>query len=137
MKSKSKDRIFYPAFITHSSLSARNYEADMPPAPAPCEPLHRPASRTIVYEMHVRGFTRHPSHTYYILEAGGGRYANFTGCGNTFNGNHPIVRRLIVDSLRLALGGELRSDGFHFHFILNAYREQDHSVVMLYTRTTG
>jgi len=24
-------------------------------------PLHRPASRTIIYEMHVRGFTRHPS----------------------------------------------------------------------------
>ena len=24
-------------------------------------PLKRPASRTIVYEMHVRGFTRHPS----------------------------------------------------------------------------
>src|SRR5205085_1707935 len=24
-------------------------------------PLHRPSSQTIVYEMHVRGFTRHPS----------------------------------------------------------------------------
>jgi glycogen operon protein len=24
-------------------------------------PLHRPSSRTIVYELHVRGFTRHPS----------------------------------------------------------------------------
>ena len=24
-------------------------------------PLRRPASRTIIYEMHVRGFTRHPS----------------------------------------------------------------------------
>lgn len=24
-------------------------------------PLHRPASRTIIYEMHLRGFTRHPS----------------------------------------------------------------------------
>jgi isoamylase len=24
-------------------------------------PLHRPCSRTIIYEMHVRGFTRHPS----------------------------------------------------------------------------
>src|SRR3989441_2020000 len=24
-------------------------------------PLNRPSSRTIVYEMHVRGFTRHPS----------------------------------------------------------------------------
>ena len=24
-------------------------------------PLRRPAARTIIYEMHVRGFTRHPS----------------------------------------------------------------------------
>src|SRR5262249_21783766 len=24
-------------------------------------PIHRPSSRTIVYEMHVRGFTKHPS----------------------------------------------------------------------------
>jgi isoamylase len=24
-------------------------------------PLQRPSSRTIMYEMHVRGFTRHPS----------------------------------------------------------------------------
>ena len=24
-------------------------------------PLHRPSSRTIIYEIHVRGFTRHPS----------------------------------------------------------------------------
>lgn len=38
--------------------------------------------------------------TYYILENGGERYANYTGCGNTLNGNQPIVRRLIVDSLR-------------------------------------
>ena len=24
-------------------------------------PLNRPSSRTIIYEMHVRGFSRHPS----------------------------------------------------------------------------
>ena len=38
--------------------------------------------------------------TYYILEDGGARYANYTGCGNTLNANHPVVRRMIVDSLR-------------------------------------
>src|SRR5262249_16308586 len=26
--------------------------------------------------------------TYYILEDGGARYANYSGCGNTLNGNH-------------------------------------------------
>ena len=31
---------------------------------------------------------------------GGARYANYTGCGNTLNANNPVVRRMIVDSLR-------------------------------------
>lgn len=51
--------------------------------------------------------------TYYILEDGGARYANFTGCGNTLNGNHPIVRRMIVDSLRYWVQ-EMHVDGFRF-----------------------
>jgi glycogen operon protein len=51
--------------------------------------------------------------TYYILEDGGSRYANYTGCGNTLNANHPIVRRLIVDSLRYWVL-EMHVDGFRF-----------------------
>src|SRR5262245_53836925 len=51
--------------------------------------------------------------TYYILEEGGSRYANYTGCGNTLNANHPIVRRLIVDSLRYWVA-EMHVDGFRF-----------------------
>jgi len=51
--------------------------------------------------------------TYYILEHGGAHYSNYTGCGNTFNGNHPIVRRLIVDSLRYWVE-EMHVDGFRF-----------------------
>jgi glycogen operon protein len=51
--------------------------------------------------------------TYYILEEGGSRYANYTGCGNTLNANHPIVRRLIVDSLRYWVT-EMHVDGFRF-----------------------
>ena len=51
--------------------------------------------------------------TYYILEEGGARYANYTGCGNTLNGNHPIVRRMIVDSLRYWVE-EMHVDGFRF-----------------------
>jgi glycogen operon protein len=51
--------------------------------------------------------------TYYILEDGGSRYANYTGCGNTLNANHPIVRRLIVDSLRYWVK-EMHVDGFRF-----------------------
>src|SRR5262249_60206872 len=51
--------------------------------------------------------------SYYILEDGGARYANYTGCGNTLNGNHPVVRRLIVDSLRYWVE-EMHVDGFRF-----------------------
>ena len=202
--------------------SAYDWEGDAP--------LHRPASRTIIYEMHVRGFTRHPSsglsektrgtyagliekipylqslgitavellpvfqfdpqdapaglvnywgyspvsffaphqgyssrqdplgpvnefrdmvkalhkagievivdvvfnHTaegnhegptlslrglensaYYILEQDRSRYANYSGTGNTLNGNHPIVRRMILDSLRYWVE-EMHVDGFRF-----------------------
>jgi isoamylase len=49
--------------------------------------------------------------TYYILEDGGAGYANYTGCGNTLNANHPVVRRLIVDSLRYWVE-QMHVDGF-------------------------
>ena len=51
--------------------------------------------------------------TYYILEADRSRYANFTGTGNTLNANHPVVRRMIVDSLRYWVE-EMHVDGFRF-----------------------
>jgi isoamylase len=202
--------------------SAYNWEGDTP--------LHRPASRTIIYEMHIRGFTRHPSSgvsekkrgtyagliekipylqqlgitavellpvfqfdaqdaprgrtnywgyapisffaphqgyssrqdplgpvnefrdmvkalhragievildvvynhttegghsgptmsfrgldnsTYYILEQDRSRYANYSGTGNTLNANHPIVRRMILDSLRYWVE-QMHVDGFRF-----------------------
>ena len=50
---------------------------------------------------------------YYILEEGQSRYANYTGCGNTFNSNHTVVRRLILDSLRYWVR-EMHVDGFRF-----------------------
>ena len=37
---------------------------------------------------------------YYMLERGGRHYRNYSGCGNTVNGNHPIVRELIFLCLR-------------------------------------
>jgi glycogen operon protein len=51
--------------------------------------------------------------SYYILEDGGARYANYTGCGNTLNANHPVVRRMIIDSLRYWVK-EMHVDGFRF-----------------------
>ena len=51
--------------------------------------------------------------TYYMLEAGGAKYANYSGCGNTLNANHSVVRRMIVDSLRYWVD-EMHVDGFRF-----------------------
>jgi isoamylase len=51
--------------------------------------------------------------TYHMLDPDKSRYADYTGCGNTLNANHPIVRRLIVDSLRYWVQ-EMHVDGFRF-----------------------
>jgi isoamylase len=51
--------------------------------------------------------------TYYILEQDRSRYANFSGTGNTLNANHPVVRRMILDSLRYWVQ-EMHVDGFRF-----------------------
>jgi glycogen operon protein len=51
--------------------------------------------------------------SYYILEDGGARYANYSGTGNTLNGNHSIIRRMIVDSLHYWVE-EMHVDGFRF-----------------------
>ena len=51
--------------------------------------------------------------TYYLLGEDRSRYANFTGTGNTLNANHPVVRRMIVDSLRYWVE-EMHVDGFRF-----------------------
>jgi isoamylase len=56
---------------------------------------------------------------YYILDQEESRghdrrkYANFSGCGNTLNGNHAVVRRLILSSLRYWVE-EMHVDGFRF-----------------------
>ena len=51
--------------------------------------------------------------TYYILDQDRSRYANYSGTGNTLNANQPIVRRMIVDSLRYWVE-EMHVDGFRF-----------------------
>ena len=51
--------------------------------------------------------------TYYVLCEDRSQYANFTGTGNTLNANHPVVRRMIVDSLRYWVQ-EMHVDGFRF-----------------------
>jgi glycogen operon protein len=66
--------------------------------------------------------------TYYILEQDRARYANYSGTGNTLNANHPIVRRMILDSLRYWVK-EMHVDGFRFD--LAAILERDESGQLL------
>jgi len=52
------------------------------------------------------------SEVYYLLDAHG-RYYNFTGCGNTVNCNHPVVRDMIMTCLRYWVS-EMHVDGLRF-----------------------
>jgi isoamylase len=61
---------------------------------------------------------------YYMLAEDKSRYADYTGCGNTLNANEPIVRRLIIDSLRYWVS-EMHVDGFRFDLASILSRDRD------------
>jgi glycogen operon protein len=61
---------------------------------------------------------------YYMLEPQRQWYSNYSGCGNTLNANNPIVRRMIVDSLRYWVT-EMHVDGFRFDLASILSRDQD------------
>jgi glycogen operon protein len=50
---------------------------------------------------------------YYILNENRRYYQNYSGCGNTVNCNHPVVRTFIMDCLRYWVM-EMHVDGFRF-----------------------
>ena len=50
---------------------------------------------------------------YYMLDEDKRHYKNFSGCGNTLNCNHPVVRTLIRDCLHYWVV-EMHVDGFRF-----------------------
>ncbi len=60
--------------------------------------------------------------TYYML-APDGRYFNFSGCGNTMNCNHPVVRSMIRDCLRYWVSA-YHVDGFRFDLAAILTRDQ-------------
>lgn len=51
-----------------------------------------------------------------------GEFLNFSGCGNTLNCNHPIVRRLLIDCLKYWVK-ELHVDGFRFDLATIFFRD--------------
>ena len=68
-----------------------------------------------------RGFE---NSAYYLLEKDRTDFADFTGCGNTVNANHSVVRRMILDSLRYWVR-EMHVDGFRFDLAAALARGED------------
>jgi isoamylase len=62
--------------------------------------------------------------TYYILEKDKRIYSNFSGCGNTLKGNHPIVGKLILDCLHYWVS-EMHVDGFRFDLAAALWRSHN------------
>lgn len=65
---------------------------------------------------------------YYLLEENKRRYKNYSGCGNTLNCNHPVVRSYILDCLRYWVV-EMHVDGFRFDLASILGRDQDGNLV--------
>ena len=65
----------------------------------------------------------------YYLMSPDGRYLNFTGCGNTMNCNHPVVRDLILTCLRFWVG-DMHIDGLRFDLASILGRDQRGNVMV-------
>lgn len=61
---------------------------------------------------------------YYMLEENKANYKNYSGCGNTFNCNHPIVREYILACLKYWVI-EMHIDGFRFDLASILGRDQN------------
>jgi len=61
---------------------------------------------------------------YYILQNDKRFYHNYSGCGNTFNCNHPVVRQFIIDCLTYWVV-EMHVDGFRFDLASIMGRDQN------------
>ena len=72
--------------------------------------------------LNFRGFE---NSVYYILVGNHKEYyMNYSGCGNTLNCNHPVVRRMILDCLRYWVL-EYHIDGFRFDLASILCRSQE------------
>jgi isoamylase len=65
---------------------------------------------------------------YYMLENDQRHYKNYSGCGNTVNGNHPIVREMIFHCLRHWVHN-YHVDGFRFDLASILSRDRNGNLV--------
>ena len=66
---------------------------------------------------------------YYLLTPDGSGYLDYTGCGNTLNCNHPVVRSMIIDCLRHWIV-HMHVDGFRFDLAAVLGRGTDGAVLL-------
>jgi isoamylase len=76
----------------------------------------------------VLSFKGLENRVYYMLANGGSRYMNYSGCGNTVNGNHPIVREMIFHCLRHWVHN-YHIDGFRFDLASILSRDRNGNLV--------
>jgi glycogen operon protein len=76
----------------------------------------------------VLSFKGLENRVYYMLANGGSRYKNYSGCGNTVNGNHPIVREMIFHCLRHWVHN-YHIDGFRFDLASILSRDRNGNLV--------
>ncbi|MCP4717423.1 MAG: glycogen debranching enzyme, partial [Deltaproteobacteria bacterium] len=65
---------------------------------------------------------------YYLIDSRTGRYHNYSGCGNTMNCNHPVVRDMVLDCLSYWVT-EMHVDGFRFDLASILGRGRDGEVL--------
>ncbi len=90
----------------------------------------------VVFNHTAEGDEKGPTHsfrgidnpTYYMLNRTTGQYLNYSGCGNTLNCNHPVVRDLVAEALRYWVT-EMHVDGFRFDLASILGRGQDGTVL--------
>lgn len=80
------------------------------------------------YQGNTSSFRGIDNSIYYLLDPEEKEYLNFSGCGNTLNCNHPVVRSLIRDSLRYWVM-EMHIDGFRFDLASILGRDQEGNVL--------
>ena len=73
-------------------------------------------------EKHAYSFLGLDRSVYYMLS--GDDECNYSGCGHTMNLNHPVMRKLVRDSLKYWVE-EMHIDGFRFDLAAIMSRDQD------------
>jgi glycogen operon protein len=65
----------------------------------------------------------------YYMVSSDGSYLNFSGCGNTVNCNHPVVRHLLMDCLRFWVA-DMHVDGLRFDLASVFGRDSEGEVLL-------